>query len=176
MCRRKSSAMQSIEAMCASQNMNAVELQAKAKLLLSSYRHVCWASLGSCQLESDEDYLVADETIERALDYLQTYSPSEDKNSFERNLKMLFDTKWMIELVDSAMVQVREYPGAGDEYFEILSKFFLSKFRYCESDLLQVLSMERSRYYDRKKEALFQVDDCGGACDVRAILAAGAQF
>ena len=60
----------------------------------------------------------------------------------------------MVELVDSAMIQVKEFPGMGEEYFEILSKFFLSKVRYSENDLLDVLKMERSRYYDRKKEAI----------------------
>lgn len=154
MCRRKSSAMQSIATMCASQDLDANQLQAKAKLLLSSYRHICWSSLGSCQLGNDDSFCLCDEDIEKALDYLNSYSPTETKDIFERNLKELIDTRWMVELVDSAMLQVKEFPGTGEEYFEILSKFFLSKFKYSESDLLDILKMERSRYYDRKKEAV----------------------
>ena len=69
-------------------------------------------------------------------------------------MEWLFDTRWMVELVDSAMIQVKEFPATGEEYFEILSKFFLGKFKYSEADLLDVLKMERSRYYDRKKEAI----------------------
>ena len=92
MCRRKSIAMQSIEAMCASENVDAVQLQAKSKLLLGSYRRVCWATLGSFQLAGEENYCLCDEDIENALDYLYSYSPTEARPSFERNLKKLFDS------------------------------------------------------------------------------------
>lgn len=39
-------------------------------------------------------------------------------------------------------------------YFEILSKCYLSKFKYTESEMLELLNMERSRFYDRKKESI----------------------
>ena len=42
----------------------------------------------------------------------------------------------------------------GDLYFELLSKFYLSKFKYGETEMLEMLNMERSTYYDRKKEAI----------------------
>ena len=39
-------------------------------------------------------------------------------------------------------------------YHEILSKSYLTAFRYTESELLEILSIERSTFYDRKKEAI----------------------
>ena len=154
MCRRKSSAMQSIEVLCASQNLEAGTLTAKAKLLLGSYRRVCWATLGSCTLDTDDRYCVRHEGPEIALEYLRTYSPTEDKALFEAKLKTLFDSRWVMELVDDAMMQVKEFPDMGEQYFEILSKCYLSSMKYPETDLLDVLQMERSCYYDRKKEAV----------------------
>jgi hypothetical protein len=154
MCRRKTYSMQTIEAMCASQNIEPEDLFIKAKLLLGSYRRVCWASLGSCRTENEDGYCICDENIRQALDYLNTYPPTENRALFERKLKTLFDSRWMVELVDSAMIQVKEFPDSGERYFEILSKYYLSKFKYCESELLEVLQLERSAYYDRKKEAV----------------------
>ena len=154
MCRRKTYSMQTIEAMCASQNIEPEDLFVKAKLLLGSYRRVCWASLGSCRTENEDGYCICDDNIRQALDYLNTYPPTENRAFFERKLKMLFDSRWMVELVDSAMIQVKEFPDSGERYFEILSKYYLSKFKYCESELLEVLQLERSAYYDRKKEAI----------------------
>ncbi len=61
----------------------------------------------------------------------------------------------MIELVDSAMLKVKEFPYNGDLYFENLSRCYLDKFKYTESEILDLLSMERSTYYDRKKEAIY---------------------
>lgn len=154
MCRKRSFAMQTIEDMCASQNMNAEELAGKAKLLLDSYRRVCWASLGSCRVGNDDGYCICDDDINRALEYLNTYPASEPKIAFEKKLRTLFDSRWMVELVDDTMVQVKEFPDLGDTYFDILSKFYLSKFKLREAELLDLLKLERSCYYDRKKEAV----------------------
>ena len=154
MCRRKTLAMQTIEAMCASQNMNPELLAGKAKLLLESYRRVCWATLGVCHVANEDGYCICDDDINRALEYLETYSPSETRTVFEQQLRTLFDSRWMVELVDDTMIQVKEFPDVGDTYFDILSKFYLSKFKLCEGELLNLLKMERSCYYDRKKEAI----------------------
>lgn len=154
MCRRKSYAMQSIEVLCASHNYDPSLLSAKAKLLLASYRRVCWATLGSCTLESDDKSCIKNDGPEIALEYLKTYSPKEERSIFERKLKALFDSRWVMELVDDAMIQVNKFPDLGAQYFEILSKCYLSSVKYSEIELLETLQMERSCYYDRKKEAI----------------------
>ena len=154
MCRRKSSAMQSIEVLCASQNFEANDLSAKAKLLLTSYRRVCWASVGLCTLETDDHHCISAEGPESAMEYLRTYPANEERAMFESKLKKLFGSRWVMELVDDAMMQVREFPDVGAQYFEILSKTYLSSIRYPEIDLLETLQMERSCFYDRKKEAV----------------------
>ena len=73
---------------------------------------------------------------------------------FEERIRSLFETKWIIELVDMAMLKIREYPDKGALYCEIISKAYLNRFKYRESEMLEVLNMERSTYYDRKKEAI----------------------
>ena len=154
MCRKKSTAMQSIATICSVQNFDADELQAKAKLLLGSYRHVCWSAFGVCQHDANDSFCVCDIEIQKAINYLYSFPPAEEKDVFERNLQALFDPRWLVELVDSAMLQVKEFPKTGDKYFTILSKFYLSKFKFAEPDLLEILQMERSKYYDLKKEAV----------------------
>lgn len=47
-----------------------------------------------------------------------------------------------------------DYPDKGALYCEIISKAYLNRFKYRESEMLEVLNMERSTYYDRKKEAI----------------------
>ena len=55
---------------------------------------------------------------------------------------------------DKHMLKIREYPDKGALYCEIISKAYLNRFKYRESEMLEVLNMERSTYYDRKKEAI----------------------
>ena len=154
MCHKKSSASKTIDAMFVSADMDAKVYSAKAKLLLNSYRHVCWASLGSFQLINEDDYCICDEDIDQALEYLTSYTPDVERRCFEQKLKALFKSRWMVELVDDTMLQVREFPDLGELYFELLSKFYLTKFKYGEAELLDLLKLERSTYYDRKGEAI----------------------
>lgn len=51
-------------------------------------------------------------------------------------------------------MRVRDYPCNGNLYCEILSKCYLTCFKYREPELLEILNMERSTFYDKKKEAV----------------------
>ncbi len=42
----------------------------------------------------------------------------------------------------------------GQLYHEILSKQYLTVYKYTEFEMLELLGLERSTYYDKKKEAL----------------------
>ena len=92
--------------------------------------------------------------LDGALLYLEEFAPDREREAFEQRVKTLFETRWMTELVEKAMEKVREFPAYGELYFEILSKSYLGRRKYTESELLSVLNMERSRFYDRKKEGI----------------------
>lgn len=155
MSRYNTQAMNSIQRICQIQKLEMDEVYARARLLLSIYRDVCWSA--AIRAEELEDNLVCycSGQLSEALTYLDSFAPQEEKVSFEEKVHNLFETRWMIELVDSAMIKVKEFPYNGELYFEILSRCYLDKFRYTESELLELLSMERSSYYDRKREAIY---------------------
>ena len=50
---------------------------------------------------------------------------------------MLFENKWMVDLIDMAMGKIYDYPNNGNLYHEILSKSYLTAFRYTERELLE---------------------------------------
>ena len=58
-------------------------------------------------------------------------------------------------MFDDAMIHVKEFPEGGEIHFDILYKLYLSKFKYSEADMLEALNLERSTYYDCKKEAIW---------------------
>lgn len=155
MSRKNTQALNSIQRICQIQKLEMADVYAKAKLLLSIYRDVCWsAAIRAEELEDNLIYYCSGQ-LSDALLYLETFVPEEKKVQFEERVQALFETKWMIELVDSAMIKVKEFPYNGEMYFEIISRCYLDKFRYTESDLLSLLSIERSSFYDRKKEAIY---------------------
>ena len=118
------------------------------------YREVCWSTIDRANDVCDTLICTYGDSLDGALIYLENFAPDEARERFEERIRSLFETKWIIELVDMAMLKIREYPDKGALYCEIISKAFLNRFKYRESEMLEVLNMERSTYYDRKKEAI----------------------
>ena len=145
-----------IKNICKGKSVDEKEIYNKAKLLLEIYRDICWETV-ECANEvretlSWEDYCSHDVTS--ALFYLESFAPTEKKDRFSEKIQRLFEVKWMVEIVDAAMVKVMDFPLMGEYYFDILSKCYLSKFEYTENDMMDELRIERSTFYRRKKEAI----------------------
>ena len=84
----------------------------------------------------------------------------------------------MVEIVDSAIIKVREFPLNCELYAHILSMYYLGKFPYTEAEMMEELNLERSSYYSRKKEAVivFGLAIWGGSIDdLRQIMLGGSK-
>jgi len=125
----------------------------KAKMLLCVYHDVIWVSLRKADTLREEAALYGNE-LNVALAYLSDFAPYEKKREFEERVSGLFETKWMIGLIDTAMKRVKEYHTNGASYYEILAKCYLSSKPLSESEILEQLNIERSIFYERKKEAV----------------------
>ena len=153
MSRRNTKAIKSINRMYEQFNLKSDEIIHKTKLLLSIYRDVVWATLNKSEYISDEVYYFGDD-LTNALVYLEEFASDTDKAELEARISTLFENKWMIYLIDKVMTKVYSYYNNGKLYHEILSKCYLTSFKYTEAELLELLNLERSSYYDRKKEAI----------------------
>lgn len=144
-----------IRAICKSRNIDETNVYTKAKKLLEIYRDVCWDTADYAdQMKESISYDYCSGSLESALLYLEEFAPCENKERFEEKIQSLFRVKWMVEIVDQAMIKVHDFPLNGELYAEILSMYYLSRFRYSESEILEQIGVERSSYYRRKKEAV----------------------
>jgi hypothetical protein len=130
------------------------DLYERSRMLLSIYRDVCWSTIGRAEEVHEQLTGLCGSQLDDALIYLETFAPDETRDIFEERICSLLNTKWFIDLVETAIVRIRAYPFQGDLYCEILSKCYLGRFSYTESELLEILHLERSSFYDRKKEAI----------------------
>jgi hypothetical protein len=73
---------------------------------------------------------------------------------FESSVTTLFHSKWIIELLDLSLQCVQDYPLYGEVYAQLLHLRFMNEVQRSDSEVSELLSMERSTYYDRKKEAI----------------------
>ena len=154
MSRNNTQALQNIRMLCRMQQIDEKILYDRSRLILSIDRDVCWSAMGRAEEVYDDLICTCGSSLDSALIYLETFAPDEARERFEERIRSLFETKWIIELVENAMGRIREYPCRGDLYCEILSKCYLSRFKYKETEMLEMMDMERSTYYDRKKEAV----------------------
>lgn len=154
MSHKNTQTLNSIRRLCRMQKLDEQTLYARSKLVLTIYRDVCWQTAGRAGQVREELICYCGNQLDDALVYLETFAPDEAREQFEERIRTLFETRWMIELVESTMVRVKDFPGNGSLYFDILSKCYLTYFKYRETELLEILNMERSTFYDRKKEAI----------------------
>lgn len=154
MSRKTTEAWNAIHSMCRLKKLDEHQLYEKSKMLLSLYRRVCWSTIGRADLVAEDVCYYCSSDLDGALIFLETFAPDREKERFEERVKALFETRWMVELVDSAMIQLKDFPDGGEQHFEIISKCYLTRYKYTENEMLELLNMERSRFYDRKKEAI----------------------
>ena len=139
MSRYNTQVLSNIRMLCRMQNIDEKVLYERAKLILSIYREVCWSTIDRANDVCDTLICTYGDSLDGALIYLENFAPDEARERFEERIRSLFETKWIIELVDMAMLKIREYPDKGALYCEIISKAYLNRFKYKESEMLEVL-------------------------------------
>lgn len=130
MSRYNTQVLSSIRMLCRMRNINEKVLYERAKLILSIYREVCWSTIDRANDVCDTLICTYGDSLDGALIYLENFAPDEARERFEERIRSLFETKWIIELVDMAMLKIREYPDKGALYCEIISKAYLNRFKY----------------------------------------------
>ena len=154
MSRKNTRTLNRIRQICQLKNLDEQLLYTRSKQILSAYRDICWSTTGRAEQLKESLVYYCSTQLDRALIYLETFAPEEAKAHFEERVKTLFETRRMVGLMEDTMTQVKEYPYNGTLYYEILSKSYLTPFKYQETRLLEILHLERSTFYDKKKEAL----------------------
>lgn len=147
-----------IARMCAINDVEEKDLYQKGKLLLEIYRDVCWTteSKADCVREDLMEYEIdyCSNDMNEAFVYLENFAPEASKARLEDKIRELFEVKWMVDIIEAAMSKVKEFPVYGEMYFRVLHTYYLGSHDYTESETLEVLQMERSTFYRRKKEAI----------------------
>ena len=87
--------------------------------------------------------------------YLENFAPDIDLQEFEEKVCCVMESRMLVDVIDRALLRLKRYPDRGELYYEILTKQFIHRFNSTEKELLDELNMERSVFYDRKREALF---------------------
>lgn len=152
--RAPTKAIQFIETQAQALRLDPKEIYTKTKALLHLYQSVVWSVKNRADNLRQEISGTYGMHLNTALMYLSDLAPKKTKTGFEASVTTLFQSKWIIELLDLSLQCVRDYPLYGETYAELLRLRFMDEIRHSDVDVSELLALERSTYYDRKKEAI----------------------
>lgn len=152
--RATTKAMQYIELQTKHFDLDTKKLLAQTKAILMVYRHVVWSVQNRANLMQREIAGTYGMQLSTALVYLSDFAPMATRDEFEAKVSSLFHSKWLVELTDLSLQYVRDYPVYGDIYAQILQLRFMQETSRTDEEVSELLGLERSTYYDRKKEAI----------------------
>ena len=152
--RKHSETWLSIAESCRQYRWDENRLYERGKMVLELYRSLCWKTRARAVDIRNELIDYSSRDLDGALIYLEAFAPDMERERFQSRIESLFKTRELVEMVDTAMLEVKTFPVYGDEYFDLLSIKYLNSFCYKESEMLEVLDMERSTFFDKKKDAI----------------------
>lgn len=147
-------AMQYIEVQAQHFNLETKQLYKQTKSLLMMYRGIVWSvkkRANNIKAEISGTYGMQ---LETALTYLSDFAPERKRTDFETTVSNLFQSQWLISIIDMALKYVCDYPLYGEIYADILELRFMSETKHNDNTVSEIVSLERSTYYERKKEAI----------------------
>lgn len=132
----------------------------RVKLILKIYRDVVWVLSERAEELHAYAWELGNRDADTGLCYLENFAPDIDLQEFEERVCCVMESRMLVDVIDRALLRLKRYPDRGELYYEILTKQFIYRFNSTEKELLDELNMERSVFYDRKREALFLFSVC----------------
>lgn len=151
---RKTKMMKQIEGLYDQHNLEYLATYEKAKAVLSIYRNVVWSLKNTVDNMVCESMVTYGKDLDTALMYLSEFAPTHKKKDFEAKVNRLFETRWLIGVIDNALDKIADYPEHGEVYSKILYHYFLAKEKETDDGCMLITGLERTSYYLRKKEAI----------------------
>lgn len=117
--RKDTVAVKTIQKMYEQLRLDREDILHRTKMLLGVYRDVVWITLNKSEGLNEEIIYYGDD-LNSALVYLEQFAPDIERQEFENRVCSLFENKWMIDLIDTAMGKIYDYHNNGKLYHEIL--------------------------------------------------------
>jgi hypothetical protein len=125
----------------------------KTKVLLTVYRSAYWSLTE--HFEELEAYTYAScADGESVVNYMLTFAPDKQLQIFTDRVQNAAKSRLILAMIRKAVKRLQAYPCDGELYYRILYYTYLCQEKYSVDAILDLLNMERSTYYRKKKEAI----------------------
>lgn len=126
----------------------------KMDVLLKLHRKINWC-LEESEVELNDITYESCYGSSETMSYLLNFAPEKEMDVFRRRATAVMQTRVLLELIDRAVMKLRDYPMGGQTYYSIFDLKYLNRWTYTEFEILDMLDLERSTYYRKKKEGTY---------------------
>lgn len=88
---------------------------------------------------------------------MENFAPDRVLDDFEARVRHLFETKWLIDIIDSALVRLKEYPVHGQCYYTIIQYSYLSRDKHSNEEIMRKVERFRKNYLLKIREIEKQI-------------------
>jgi len=125
-----------------------------AKELLKIYRDVLWQLQNQIHDSEIESLDLGYGHVHQALDLLADIDDDQGLIRLRDQCESMLFTRALILLTDRALFALKQYPGDGEKYFELINRMYIQKCPDSECKLLEAMNISRRTLYREKKKAL----------------------
>ena len=155
----QSASLKNLLVLCNAMSLDPDLLLFRAKALLRLYRSVASVVKEKTNLTVRESSVLYEgegsflEGVKAGLSYLADFEPEAKRKDFEAKVSTLFETYWMIELMNRAVERVHEHFDNGNKYYYILYKRYFDKDKHSNEDIQYLMDVAHSTFHKYKREA-----------------------
>ncbi|MDD3193342.1 MAG: hypothetical protein PHE47_05740 [Oscillospiraceae bacterium] len=113
---KETAALRKHKAKLTSLGMDSDAVFHKSKLLLTVYRDVTWAISEKLEEIRDHAYEVGNHSMDAGFRYLADFAPEVDADKFAERVCCICETRMYIDLIDKALIRMKDYPVYGELY------------------------------------------------------------
>ena len=143
-----------ISKICMVNGLNKDDIQRKAERILEINHELSWnrSIYGAKNIE--ESLVKNEEKINDAISYLENLDCNECDVEIEKNLKPLYDTCIMNDILSYTYMKVQGFPYGGKLYYDIIKMLYIETSPNSFDDVRSNYAMSRPTFYRKRKEAL----------------------
>jgi hypothetical protein len=102
----------------------------------------------------EKDILDNKDKIRASLDYLADLDIKESNYNIEKNLKPIYDTHLIDDIMTYALNKMKDFPYDGEKCYSFLWTSYLDGIRHTNNEILELYDLSRTSAYRRRKDSV----------------------
>ena len=124
------------------------------ELLLEIYQKVLFRVKREISMANEECYVAERKQLSDLVDSLVEFNTQNDKRRLYDRLISMQESLALMEIMEDALIALRDYPDRGRIYYDILRYRYFETFPNTHEEIQELCSLSRSTYFRVRQKAI----------------------